>query len=325
MNYKIQADDLPQGVSKSKVRVNFGRKAKMSVGTWEYNISYAGTMNSTAGQQGVNTPLAAATTQNMIVSSGATYSFFQSYTALQQLNPYLTNTGSVLLGTAVTPATDSFVLKNYNVNLELSNFSNVGVVMDVYCLTLKKNTNADPSALWTLGYAGNQFGTSAISLPAPGTTTGAAGFPTIVTVGARPTESKVFKEFYKIEAHRNIHLQNSSSHIMDISVDCHKIIKCDEMLKLNSQVTVYVPKLTVIIMVVQRGLLVEDTTFAAHKVTYGPTSVAYIANVKYNAHAVKNPAGRLDVNYAATQVPAGSTAVSTIGLSTDVFPVETLS
>lgn len=305
---KIQADDISGAITDSTIRINQGRKAKASIGTWKYNINYASALTSPAGGQYAGHVLAIGSAAQMVTSTGSSYNYYQSYTALQQLNPYLTNTGSTLLASNVNPATDEFVVKRATCNFELTNLGPVSAEVDFYVLTTKKNINSDATQVWTAGYTGNAYSTSAIVPPAPGTATATAGYPTINIVGSKPRDSKLFREMYKIESCQHISLANSASHTFKIDILMNKHVKADEMNKYISQNTLYVPNFTVHIMVVSRGVIVQDVTNSlAHHVTYGSTYLGYIADVCYYAHAVRNASGRLDVNYAADQIPYNTT------------------
>lgn len=89
-------------------------------GLWTYQQEHDGVIATGAGLQQTATLFMVNTVSQLATSTGAGYTSLQNFTALQQLNPYLTNTGSALWGSRVTPATDKFIIKSIEIDLDLT-------------------------------------------------------------------------------------------------------------------------------------------------------------------------------------------------------------
>lgn len=298
--------DEKMRISRSKKR---GKLLRIDKGRWHYSQNYSNLLVSNAGVQSFNTIAFTTTASQIITSTGAAYGTAQNLTALEQLNPYLTNTGSVLIPSTVTPLTDQFYILNVTITVEMTNISNVGIYCDLDVWQCKKLTNSDVSTLWIQGETNEGNGVPVGTLPPPGVSAGPnAGTPNVQYVGTKPTDVKLVRDFWKKVGAKEVFLSADSTLKLTIHIRMHKCIKCEDIRQYLTQPSNFIPGSTFCVTTLHRGAIVADKTTALNPIaTYGTTELGIITTVKYDMAPVRGNAGRLNEQYMADRVPSGTT------------------
>lgn len=322
------------GLASSVIKINHvpAKHTKGTMGKWEYHLVQSGYISAPAGkQQGLDVYFFNTPTQ-LCGTTTTTPTTLINDIGLIDMNPYLTNTGSRILGSSVTPANDRFYLKGFKAEIEISNFCSVGAYVDVYLVRAKKTIAQSPFNTWNQGYINEAFGQAVSVVPSAGsTTTGlVAGYESSVNPGAKPTDSVLFKSCYHVESVRHLELTGGSSERLSFDVFLDKVVKKDVQATYIANATPYVAGQTYGILAVSRGTLVNDITFLATTgeiCTYGQIKLGYVINTHYYASAVKNAAGRLGSNRAYVGIPSGADQVAgkqTMILNTDASSAVTM-
>lgn len=294
---------------------NFYQKPKLGklkrLGQWKYHTATSGFMTAVSGACGVapfyyaGTPLQLCATTTL-----AAPSIIQNNIGLMDLNPYMSNTGSRVLTTTVTPLEDRFVWQGVTMQLEMTNLSAVGALIDLYVCRAKRDQHSDPFAQWQAGYNNEAFGQPAEVQPAAGsTTTGlVAGIDNFQAVGNHPMESSIFRACWKILAQKRISIAAAATETVHFNLHINKIVKKDLMTQFIADSTPYARGYTHVVFYVIRGQVVADQSVSvlAETPTYGATKVAYVMDVKYRAHAVAGNSARLGTNRAFLPIPTNA-------------------
>nr|WAE42660.1 MAG: capsid protein [Cressdnaviricota sp.] len=289
--------------SKGKLRV----KKHRGSGIWRHFQTHNNIVTGAAGNQTSFDMLFVNTVPQNITSTGSGYGIFQAFNAYRNLNPNLTNTGSSLLGATVTPAEDKYLLLDHNIDIEITNLSAVAIEFDFFICQCKQNTVISAYTAWSTGYGNMSFGTPQVVPPVAGSTTGTSGYNALNIVGARPKESKLFRDFWKIKTVRHFGLAGNGTQKFNINIVQNQLVKNEDMIQLNANGTVY-HKGSFDILCVARGQVVEDTTVGT-LATFGSIKFGWIGTVKTALTGVPNLANRLNSNNAAVNYPtAASTA-----------------
>lgn len=278
-------------------------KIKRTMGIWRHMQTHIALVTTTAGNQAVADLLFVNTVPQNITSTGTSYGIFQAATAYEQLNPNLTNTGSGYLGSSVTPPEDRWVVLDHNINIEWTNFSPVAAHVDVYVMKCLKPTNQSAYTLWSTGYAAMAFGTPQVTLPPAGTTVGTVGYDAVNVVGARPTDTRLFKDFWKIVQCKSFDLAGNESFNDVIHIVQNQVKKREDLTQLSANGSVYHSGSFEVFYIV-RGQVVLDTTVAlSPKPTFGSIKIGYVAQVKTNLQGVKDAVNRLNTNNVVVNYP----------------------
>jgi len=305
-------------------------KGLKTMGRWTYTQNhedlYTGATQGTlstagAGYQQNHAIVAINTCQQMYTSSGSGYAFDQNYTALAEMNPYAKISGSALFNPATAVIkNDRFVILSNKITLELANFTNIPAKIDIYICTPKKLTNQSPMYHWEQGYIDEGLGNAQIAIPtsaaiepAPTIGTGGPAYP-----GSRPTESKLFKEYWKILKVNHLDVAASSQATVNYSFKTNKLVKQDVIDEywnptgtggVPGRSNNYVPNTTVYAFMVKRGALVVDTTPAPGRkiTTYGTIQIGWICKTQTKMCAVKGNAGRLSTQVQVDTIPINTT------------------
>jgi len=324
-----------ESVSSSMVlrpKLNHGLK---TIGRWSYtqNIEdlYTGASQGIistggAGYQQVHSVVAVNTAKQMYTSNGPVYSFDENYTALSEMNPYKKITGSAIFnGATAVIQNDRFVILSNQITIELANFCNIPGKIDIYCVTPKKLTNQPPQYHWEQGYIDAGLGLNQIALPTsvaiepvPVQGTNGLSYP-----GSKPTESKLFKEYWKVLEVKHLDMAASAQETINFHVKTNKLVKQDVIDEywnpsgtsagtpgtIPARSNNYIPNTTVFIMLVKRGALVVDVTPNPGRdiTTYGTLQIGWICKTLTKMCAVKGNADRLSTNQQVSTIPINTT------------------
>lgn len=307
------------GLGRATIKVGSRVKAKLlkrqkTVGRWKYTQTDAYNLVGFPGGQTATSLVSPLTVAKLLTSTGAAYNADQNRVALEQLNPYLANTGSAYLATVISPLTDRFIVIDYTLEVELTNFSGVGCYMDLYLCQAKKASNVNAIAQWSQGLLNNSGGQVVQTFPVAGSTASNVGSENIFMPGARPTEAKLFKDFWNVRAVKSLEFTGNSTERVHFDVGVNKVIKMQDVRAYGTSGMVFMPGVTWNLFAVARGALVVDNTVPLTQlITYGSTRVGCVVVEKYNMCGVMGNSSRIDITTATTNIPSGQT------LSNQVF------
>jgi len=260
-----------------------------------------------AGYQQNHSIIVVNSVSQMYTSIGSGYGIDQNYTAFGEMNPYAKTTGSGLYPIVNQIKNDRFVILTNQITLELANFTNLPGKVDVYIVTPKKLTEKTPQEHWEQGYIDQGLGNTQIAFPssaavepAPVTGTGSANYP-----GAKPSDSKLFKEFWKVLDVKHLDLASCAQETINIHVKTNKVVKQDVVQQYFNESVRYIPNTTVFVFMVKRGALVVDTTPTPLRdiTTYGILQVGWIAKATTKMCAVSGNADRLSTQVQVDTIP----------------------
>nr|WAE43013.1 MAG: capsid protein [Cressdnaviricota sp.] len=296
----IKINDNPKGLKLLK--------GQSSGGTWRYQQTHKYILTSQTGTQQILDACVVNSGDQCITSSGILYNQSQNAVALQQLNPYLTVTGSLILGAVSTPLNDRFVIKNNSINIEFTNFSPVGALIDVYVLKAKKLGKNWAYTTWTNGLLTDKLSQVNMVPSGPGSATnGTIGGLIPSIVGVKPNAASDFKDFFKICAVKTLTISPASTEQLNIDILINKVVKTstvrEELLSNN-----IMRSTTYEVMFVSRGALVLDnTTGGSQTPTYGPIKVGCVITAHTQCGAVKGGnANRINLNMGYDNIPVGA-------------------
>lgn len=306
---------IHSSVNESHIHLNLAKKHKKphkTLGAWRLHSGYSQYVLSVAGEQ-TYFELAYLAQPNNLFATGLTATVSPTLTTnigVAQMNPYLTNTGSAILASTVTPLEDRFMLRSMSLQTSMSNLSGVGCVIDLYVVTPKMTTNTSPASAVNGGFQNEAFGQAAANQPNAGSVTAGAvaGYENLVDPHTYPMESPLFKKMYKVLNVQHIVLAGSETHIYNLNITLDKVVKKDQNFVYSTQGTNNVANQTIIVFGLIRGQVVDDTTAGAGLdiATYGQAKVGMVTQVKYHASAVTGNAARLNTNRALINVPFGA-------------------
>lgn len=295
-------------VFRSKGKVQFKRH-RLS-GVWRHFQTHQNLVTGTAGNQTSFDMLFVNSIPQNYVSTGPGYAIYQAYNAYKQLNPNLATTGSGLMSPTTLPADDRYVLLGHNIDVEISNFSAVAIEFDLYVYKCIKPSTFSVYTLWGQGYSNMSFGQGQIVPPVPGSTAGTAGYNALNIVGSRPTESRVLKNFWKLQKVKHFMLEGNGTQKVNFHIVQNQLIRNEQTAQLSAQGNVYMPG-SYDILCVARGQVVEDVTVAlAPLSTFGSIKFGWIATVKTSLTGVPNMANRLNSNNAAVNYSTAATTAN---------------
>lgn len=316
----VNLDAGHSGIGKDTIKINENKgglklfKSQSAGATWRYQQTHRQLITGVAGVQTVADICTVNGISQCLTSNGSTFTFYQNCVALKQLNPYLVITGSSYAGGGVQPLNDRFVIKNNSLNMEITNFTNVGAIVDIYICKCKKLSKDSPGGIWNIGANYEGIGQPAMTNSAPGNAAlGAPGYLTQNVVGVKPNSVSMFRDYWKTVAVKNITLAPASTEILNVDILINKVIKNVDLSEQNATGLFFQP-CSYSVMLVARGALVLDTTTAGFQIpTYGPVKVGVVITSHTQCAGVKGGnANRIATNTGVTTVPIGAVTANTI-------------
>lgn len=305
--------DSHSGVGLDTIRVGNWKPAKLlkrqfTKGAWKYQQDYRAMLNGQSGAQTCTNIVYPMSLSKLLVSTGSSYGIIDNDVALEQLNPYLNTVGSTYLPQTL-PLNDRFIVKNCTLELEMTSLSAVGCYLDVYVVQCKKACKQDPLYMWNQGLGIQSEGQSVFVNPPIGVGPFAPGYPTKDIPHAKPGESKLFSQYYRILKVRSFQFTGNSSMRFNIDIGINKVIKMETVRQYVTDGITHQPG-SFAIFTVQRGSVVEDTTPSGPYnglPTYGTTKIGYVLQERYNMCGVMGNTGRLNVSTVVDTLPNGQT------------------
>jgi len=301
------------GTRSQKFTVVLKRKPpKHDKGQWNYSQTHTLITTNSAGKQSVDDAFCMGNIDQFRVSAGATYTVFQNHTAVQQMNPYLTNTGSAFLGSTVTPLTDRFVVKTYTMKTNFASFVDIDQTGWIYYLTPRVHTTTTPLTTWQNSNVQMGAGKTPVVMPITPSVAGAVGATIETYPYETPLRNSSFHKQWKILKVVKIQLAAGSSQIINATFKVNKLFKNDAVSTDLIEGSRYMPGLTIFMMPVWLGQVMLDKTLAiaTPTPTFGITKVGYVTINEYTLSSVSGNAGRLNLAIAAANIPTNAAAAS---------------
>lgn len=298
--------------NKNLVILNKKQPKGKTAGKWKFTQLSQTITKSEAGLQQVSGVFRVCSKNAGLVTSvdpGGTP--FATITNLAELNPYKRITGSNLHTAASSPATDKFMIKTIDVELEVVNGENTPCVFDLYFVTPKSNTDKSfkdcfNDALTKEGPAGQIV----VAYPGPGLTVPAlsvktGGFSKFDFAGQEPFKFKTVRDNFRLLKKRTVHMSVGVNEIIKTKILYNKVIDVESLREL-ADIEDY-RNTTINCWVIQRGTVGFDVTVAeSHKCTYSPSTLGFVQSITYNMCGVYANAGRVDVNYVGACIPTNT-------------------
>lgn len=300
------------GTRSVKFTVVMKRKVpKHDKGQWNYSQTHQTIQTAVAGRQSVQDLFSMGNIDQFTASTGSAYSVFQNHTAIQQLNPYLSTSGSVFLPPTATPLTDRFLVKNYTMKTTFASFADADQTGWIYYLTPRVHVTSTPLTAWQNAALQMGAGKAAYTQPAAGTITGGSAGPTRPEYPYEtPLRNSSFSSQWKILKVVKVQLAAGGHQIINATFKVNKIWRQDMVSTNLIEGSRYMPGLTVFVMPVWLGEVVMDTTTMATPIpTYSTTKVGVITVNEYTCSSVHGNAGRLSGAFDAINIP-GAAAVT---------------
>ena len=176
----VHTDTLHTGISSDTIRIKRPGSSRLKLrkgnklvpGKWMVQYNQSQILANIAGLQNV-VELIMFGTVSQFIRSNTPYAYNAAPLALADMNPYDTNTGSVIVPSQADPLTDRFIFSKAELKLELTNFCGVGTIIDAYLVTPRIITSTTPTSAWNTGLTADEgFGKPVMTFPAAGVTTG---------------------------------------------------------------------------------------------------------------------------------------------------------
>lgn len=294
--YEVSGNDQPQGINTKMYLVPVASKRKHKTGgaTWNYRINYHGILTSGIGAQSFNDMFLINTVAQMFTSSGNGYNVGQSYTALNLLNPYQKMTGSTLWATPIF-SNDQFVIKYVNVYLDITNFGDSAVNLDIHLFKAATSHNDLPTTVVNNGLLVQGNNVAALGVPTL-SAVDTQGSLAMTMPGVAPQEYKQLSKSWKTVGLKSVNLAAGASENLCFKILLNKKVEQQSL----AEIAAYYNTSTMCFSAVQRGSLAKDTVNI--DASYANTEIGWIANVQYVMTAVKDNANRINTSYGASQI-----------------------
>lgn len=307
-------EDIHSGVSRTHITCVLNPKPVKGAkgGNMVYSQSHQFRTISSAGIQNSNDLSTIGGSSQWTVSTGTGYVSNQSFLQYFDINPNEKTSGSGLYG-FVQPLDDRLALTHSEIELQVGNLSNLAAFADIYFLKCKKDSAKGPTDCWTYGYAADAIGIAApVVLTVAGATTGQGGYGRFDIVGAKPTDVKMFNEYWKIVKVRALNLAGGACEKINVKV-VHNYLGVRERLTQAAASTQVWVKGCFVAMVVQHGATVMDKTGAgANPIVPGETELGFNFFQKHHFKAVFGNAARLSNKYMVTNTAFGAVRANQI-------------
>lgn len=287
-----------------------------SKGYWHVSDQGQNIASIAEGKQFVGTQAFINTFNQILTSSGNGYATpLLAYTSLFDANPFEKTTGGNLYGAVTIPNDDRIVLKDVQFNVEFANFTSVSpVVIDVYWLLCRKNTNDYPETCWNNVLSSQASGASlAVQAGSSGIYSG--GYPTTAMVGMHPEDVAGFSKIWKTVRKETYELAPGANVQLAYKFVYNKLL---DKKALQEQPTVYLQGLSLGLFYIFRGCVGKDvgTTTAS----IAPCEIGTIWSREYTCFVPST--NRVQASYIApTLVTGGATMTAVNILDSDTSTV----
>lgn len=259
------------------------------------------------GKQFVGTIAFINTFNQMTTSSGAGYNpATNAYVSLFDANPNQSNIGGGLYSQVSLPNDDRIVIRSVQYNLEFANFTAVSpVVIDLYWLLCKKNTNDFPETCWQNVLTSQAMGRSA-AVQATNAAAYTAGYASSSMIGMRPEDAPAFKKIWKTLKKETYELAPGANVQLTYDFVYNKMI---DKKFIQEQATNYIAGLTLTPFAIFRGCVVKDINGTA---TVSPCEVGFIYSREYACFVPS--ANRLQTEFIVPGLITGGASASAVSV-----------
>lgn len=312
---KISTSDVHSGTAKNAVKIVLHKLPSRvkTIGRWTYQQMHSGSLFVAAGYQGAYTMFTVGSLAQVLNSNGTGFSRYQNYKALREMNPYQPTLAIPGISAAPNktltgaPKDDRFCILGHTFDLEFSNFENAAAYLDIYILKAKQVCVDYPEGLWNLGLGDEALDQSVVAALVPGTSNPTIGVPTYNFAGQKPTDVKVFKEFWHICDKRSIDLAGGSNERLTFYIKNQNVVKIEEYLKWDPGTNSFAPRTTLACLAVWRGQIIDDITFPLVPLpTYAAVKIGWVGQITTNLCGVRNNTGRLNIHTLVNAIPQGT-------------------
>lgn len=256
-------------VAPVSMTIRKGRFSK-SLTKFEYLQENSGTLQAGLGQQGVGIVAGHNTISQLFNSTAvsATHpNYFESSTALFDLNPSQANTGGGTFASTIRPNQDRLNCHYVKNDLQFTNSSNVPCTVQLIWLVPKKptKTNLAPDNVWIdlLSQRALGVGSSSNSTENAGTVTaGNVGTTTYSTNGESPLTLHEFHKMYRVLKTRSYSMSPLHTQRVPYVVHFNTVYDKAIIQEANSVSQMGVVNASVFVMMIVRGTPVHTTTAA---------------------------------------------------------------
>lgn len=258
------------------------------------------------GLQGVNSIYLSGTNSQWL-NSVAFPALNESPVAFFEMNPYskISGSASPFFPAGLTPKTDVFAFIRDEIVIDMTNFTNVGVSVQLFAFRCKRYTQYDPLTLWAQAESDESQGGTNMVFPGAGTTGGTLGAATYNMVHQQPHHALI-SEYWSIVGSTICVMGGGASQRVKIMDRPNQVCHRD---KLVVNTLKFVPGSLCIISIAV-GDVVQDVTTGVIP-TFGPTNVGVCITTKKHFKAVMGNAARVKTQLAESFVPTGATTANT--------------
>lgn len=177
-------------------------KVKCEPGSATEKFDNNGVLTWTSNTQGVTMLQYLNTYDQILTSSGVTYSNKQQPNALMDFDPFekTTNVIPPAAGVVAQPRMDKVFVKTIYYKITLTNFQTTASEFEIYLMKAKKPLNLntmEPFQLWNNGYVDAALGQS-VGVQRTVAVAGTTGYPTYSMITSKPGDSRILKQYWQI-------------------------------------------------------------------------------------------------------------------------------
>nr|WAE43039.1 MAG: capsid protein [Cressdnaviricota sp.] len=236
-----------------------------------------------AGTQSVYEAAVAGSISQWLTTSGTGHTLYQAGTAYAELDPNRKVTGDQ--GSIIPPgyisANNPMLARSYAFNVCMANLSNLGAWVTLHLCMCKQATAEGPAECWQQGYVADTVGQSATWAPpgAGGLTPGTAGAGYNTFPFAVPSDSLVFKKFWKIIETKEVDLAPAANAKVNFDVLANKVTRMEVLNNLPPGTIAAANTTYVLMAIVKGGMVIDSTPSGSFQPTFGIPEVGIITNV----------------------------------------------
>lgn len=224
------------------------------------------------------------------------------------MNPDTYNTGGVIIppqGFGDANQLDGLCLSNVGLTYDMTNTSTTGNFIYLYFVTPRQDTSQSPIVAWSEAMNDVDYGKSEAVFPPAGTDVMAPASLNNFHVGLKPTLFRLFNRKWRTLKVRKVELGSGASEKISVQIKTNYSVYHDLMASTDEK---YLANKTVIVMAVQHGSVVVDTTSdPAGLATYSSSQTAICSQVKYLMHPAQSRSNKFDYAIGACRIPSNAT------------------
>lgn len=240
-NDAVQAEaHNAMGIYKKTIFCNKPKKGYKHLGDWQYINQCSGSVLSPMGYQAVKELCGVGTALQMVDGGlvSGTQPYFQLPDKLFDLDPYQKASGSYIIPANTVNMTESIVIKNIDMDLQITNGDTQPTRVEVIVYQFKKNWKENLSdvltGIWGQSLYYKRMGQVAGS---QATQTGGVttpGYPTVYTYGLSPFSERFLKSYLKCKFRKAMHIEPGKTEKMLFKIKYNRKFRRDVTTNLTS-------------------------------------------------------------------------------------------